>query len=129
MSAVQLFEGPKTMCTFNSSKGHELNPHAFHSEETQGVAIQEAQSSGTIVVATKTGGIPECVEDGSTGFLVEDRNSDAIVKKVEWLMDNHQNWPEWQANARKSVEDNYDINVVGEKLMELYNALVNEHRN
>ncbi len=94
----------------------------FH-EETQGVVLQEAQACGAIVVATKSGGIPECVEDGRSAFLVEDRNSDAIVEKLSWMIENHDQWPKWQRRARIHVEENYDINVLGEKMMSLYNQL------
>lgn len=91
----------------------------FH-EETQGVAIQEAQASGLIVIATNTGGIPECVEDGKSAFLVEDRNSTAIADKLQWIIDNPQQWHEWQHNARRYVEDHFDIDVIGTRLMQIY---------
>lgn len=91
----------------------------FH-EETQGVAIQEAQASGLIVIAAKSGGIPECVEDGKSAFLVEDRNSSAIADKIRWIIDNPQQWHEWQHNARNYVETHFDIDVIGNRLMQIY---------
>lgn len=96
-------------------------------EETQGVVLQEAQACGAIVIATRVGGIPECVQDGESAFLVEDRNSDAIAEKIEWIMNNPQKWDEWQANARKHVEENYDINLIGCKMMALYNQLLSSN--
>jgi glycosyltransferase involved in cell wall biosynthesis len=91
----------------------------FH-EETQGVAIQEAQASGLIVIATKTGGIPECVDDGTSAFLVEDRNAAAIGEKIKWIIDNPHQWHEWQHNARSYVENHFDIDVIGIRLMQIY---------
>lgn len=99
----------------------------FH-EETQGVAIQEAQASGLIVVATKTGGIPECVEDGKSAFLVEDRNAQAIADKVQWIIDNPQNWNEWQHSARQYVETHFDIDVIGKRLMQIYADTIAQHQ-
>lgn len=91
----------------------------FH-EETQGVAIQEAQASGLIVIATRTGGIPECVEDGKSAFLIEDRNSAAITDKIQWIIDKPQQWHEWQHNARRYVETHFDIDAIGTRLMQIY---------
>ena len=99
----------------------------FH-EETQGVAIQEAQASGLIVIATKTGGIPECVDDGNSAFLVEDRNADVIADKIQWIIDNPQHWNEWQHNARKYVETHFDIDVIGARLIQIYADTIARHQ-
>jgi glycosyltransferase involved in cell wall biosynthesis len=99
----------------------------FH-EETQGVAIQEAQASGLIVVATKTGGIPECVDDGRSAFLVEDRNPQAISDKLQWIIDNPQHWNEWQHSARQYVETHFDIDVIGKRLMQIYADTIAQHQ-
>jgi colanic acid/amylovoran biosynthesis glycosyltransferase len=95
----------------------------FH-EETQGVAIQEAQASGLIVVATKVGGIPECVEDGKSAFLIEDRNAEAITDKLQWIIDNPQHWNQWQRDARHYVETHFDIDVIGDRLMKIYSDAI-----
>ncbi|MGV8838262.1 glycosyltransferase family 4 protein [Cellvibrio sp.] len=99
----------------------------FH-EETQGVAIQEAQASGLIVIATKTGGIPECVEDGKSAFLVEDRNPAVMADKIQWIIDNPQQWNEWQHNARQYVETHFDIDVIGKRLMKIYADTITRHQ-
>lgn len=39
-------------------------------KETQGLAIQEAQAAGLLVVAWCVGGVAECITDGVTGFLL-----------------------------------------------------------
>lgn len=103
-----------------------LRAKSGYLEETQGVVIQEAQACGTIVIATKTGGIPECVKDGETAFLVEDRNPSAIVNMVIKVIENPDQWSSWQANSRKFVEQNYDINVIGTKVAALYEQLINK---
>lgn len=100
----------------------------FH-EETQGVAVQEAQASGLIVIATKTGGIPECVEDGKSAFLVADRNSSAIADKILWIIDNPQQWYEWQCNARNHVETHFDIDAIGDRLMQIYADTITQFQN
>ncbi len=57
-----------------------LHPIAF--EEPFGLSVVEAMACGTPVVAYKKGSMPEVIEHGKTGFLVENINSavEAILK-------------------------------------------------
>jgi glycosyltransferase involved in cell wall biosynthesis len=48
-------------------------------KETLSQVILEAMAAGVAVVATKVGGIPECVVPGETGLLVPPRDSDALA--------------------------------------------------
>ncbi len=92
-------------------------------QETQGVVLQEAQASGALVVATKTGGIPECVDDGVNGFYVEDGAPEEIAAKIRWLIENKDIWRTVRQNARSHVEQHYDIQVVGRRMYEVYEVL------
>lgn len=95
----------------------------FH-EETQGVVLQEAQASGLITIATKVGGIPECLDAGVSGFLVNDRSSDEIEDCLTEIISKPDKWVAYQRDGRKWVEDNYDINVIGKKMDTIYNDLL-----
>lgn len=59
-----------------------------HSTENEafGMAIVEAMSCGLPVVAFHSGGIPEIVEDGKNGFLVQSGNLDALTEKTALLI-------------------------------------------
>jgi colanic acid/amylovoran biosynthesis glycosyltransferase len=46
------------------------------------VSLMEAMSSGALVVSTSHSGIPELIEDGHTGFLAPERDSDGIADKI-----------------------------------------------
>ena len=48
--------------------------------ETIPTAILEAMSHGKIVVSTFHAGIPEVIEDGYNGFLVEEKNSNQLTE-------------------------------------------------
>lgn len=95
-------------------------------EETQGVVIQEAQASGKIVIATKIGGISECVEDGVSAILVEDSSASAIEAAILGVLNQSEHWMQWQEKGRQWVESRYDINVIGEKQWELYQQAIAE---
>ena len=50
------------------------------------MVLLEAMSHGVAIVATPVGGIPEVVEDGVTGVLVEPGNPAALAKAISDLL-------------------------------------------
>ena len=97
--------------------------NGFH-EETQGVVLQEAQAMGLIVIATQVGGIPECIDNGVSGFLVDDRSSAAISGAVRQLLVRAADWPVIQRAGREWVEQRYDMRKIGTKMNDLYQSLL-----
>ena len=84
--------------------------------ETQGVVLQEAQASGCIPIATRVGGIPECVNDKQDAILVKDRSSRAICEAVRYLLDRSDEWQSYQENGRRNVEQNFSADIIGKKM-------------
>ena len=81
--AVHQFVGPltpKRRQQFLSQAKCLLHPTL--APETSSLVAMEALAAGTPVIAYKSGALPEIVEDGATGFLVEDPKgmADAIQK-------------------------------------------------
>ena len=99
----------------------------FH-EETQGVVLQEAQASGLITIATATGGIPECIDDGVSGFLVADRSAQAIADALEHVLVHPQQWSAWQQAGREWVEQRFSVEVIGQQTWQIYQSLLAERR-
>lgn len=58
--------------------------------ETFGMTIVEAMSCGLPVVTFETGGVPEIVENGKSGFVVEYKNGDKLVEALEKLLDDYE---------------------------------------
>ena len=69
-------------------------PAFFYKEEGDiealGVVYLEAQQHGVPVLGTKSGGIPEALEDGGSGFLVPEKDNKALTEKI--LMLYHSPW-------------------------------------
>lgn len=57
-----------------------------HSVEGLGLALLEAQHFGCPVVGTRVGGIPEAIEEDTSGFVVEAGNEAALASAVHQLL-------------------------------------------
>lgn len=72
-------------------------------------AIAEAMACGTPVVATATGGIPELVSHGITGFLVPPRDVGAMADRVEQLLTDDALCKKMSTNAAKVAQLEFGI--------------------
>jgi len=102
--------------SINNSRGYIV--------ETQGVAIQEAQASGCITIASAVGGIPECIEHGVTGLLVRDRSSRALAEAIRWVLAHPEAWTPMREAARRHVERNFDASIIGSRMEQLYREVI-----
>jgi colanic acid/amylovoran biosynthesis glycosyltransferase len=93
-------------------------------QEGQGLVLQEAQAMGIPVLATLHNGLPEGVIDGGSGFLVPERDVDALAEKLEYLIDHPERWAEMGWTGRKFVEDKYDIVRLNRQLEDIYKKCV-----
>lgn len=58
--------------------------------EAQGLSILEAMALSRPVVASNVGGIPEVIEDGVSGLLVEPHDADGLARAISRLLVDHQ---------------------------------------
>lgn len=96
-------------------------------QEGQALVLQEAQAVGLPVISTFHNGIPEGVLDGQSGFLVPEKDVDALAERLEYLIERSEVWPEMGYAGRKFVEEHYDIDKLNNRLVKIYESLVNEH--
>ena len=87
--------------------------------------LKEAMAMGLPVVSTQHSGIPELVQDGISGFLVPERDAEAIAEKLTYLIEHPEIWGQFGREGRAKVEEKYDISKLNDELFELYQALVN----
>jgi glycosyltransferase involved in cell wall biosynthesis len=86
------------------------------------VALMEAMAAGVPVVATRLSGIPELVQDGVTGLLVEPHDPDALAAALERLLGDDTLAAELSANARALVERSFNLTAEATRLGELFEA-------
>lgn len=85
--------------------------------------LKEAMAMGLPVIGTNHGGIPELVETGVSGFLVPEKDVDAIAEKLDFLISNPHLWAAMGESGRKCVETHYDIKQLNKELIQIYQEL------
>lgn len=88
--------------------------------ESQGLVTAEAQACGLPVVAFDSGGVKFTIEDGKTGFIVPEKDVDAMVSKIRQLLDNAELREEMGQKATKFVANNLSQRTIREKWCEIY---------
>ena len=84
--------------------------------EPFGLVMIEALACGTPVVAFRAGSVPEILEDGVTGFLVDDlEGAIAATRRVDLLS---------RAGCRDTFERRFTVSRMACNYVELYQALV-----
>lgn len=88
------------------------------------VVIMEGMAMGLPVVSTFHSGIPELVVDGVTGYLVEERNVEELVDRLEKLVVEPALWVEMGRAGRQAVEERFDIDRLNDRLEAVLQELV-----
>jgi colanic acid/amylovoran biosynthesis glycosyltransferase len=91
--------------------------------EGQGLVLQEAQAMGLPVICTRHNGFPESILEGRSGFLVPERDSDALAATLRHALSQPERWPELGRTGRDYVEREYDLQKRNDALVELYRGL------
>ncbi len=104
---------------FPSTEGGQGNVEGF------GLVSVEAQIHGLPVIASNTGGIPETIEKGLTGELVEPGEADEIVKAVEPLLHDAGKLQRYSDRARKFAIEHFQWDTRRVRIVELLTTVTN----
>jgi glycosyltransferase involved in cell wall biosynthesis len=88
--------------------------------EAQGVSLLEAMALAKPIVASRVGGIPEFVEDGVTGLLVEPRDPAALAGAIVRVLRDHALGETLGRNGRALVRERYCVDVMVRRVEDLY---------
>jgi glycosyltransferase involved in cell wall biosynthesis len=92
--------------------------------ELLGLAALEAMASGTPVVCSRVGGLPEVVEDGVTGFVVEPGEVDELRERLEQLVRDRALAARLGRAARARVLERFTWSRCAERCLGAYSELV-----
>lgn len=88
-------------------------------------SIIEYMALAKPVIATDAGGTNELVQDGVSGFLV-DENTAEIVKKINSLLDDSKKRKEMGEKGREIVHKKFELERMGRQFANLYHSLLKE---
>ncbi len=86
--------------------------------------IKEYMAAGLPVVATKTGVIPELIEDYKNGVLVKPFSEKQIIESLNLLFNSHKKRKKMADNASNRINDKFKINTMINKYIDLYESLI-----
>ncbi|HZR84626.1 MAG TPA: glycosyltransferase [Candidatus Binatia bacterium] len=90
------------------------------------VALIEAMAAGVAVVATSVGGVPDLIEDGANGLLVEAGDDAAVAAAVVQLLGDSARRQALASAGRASVLERHSADRLVEDVDALYGELLNE---
>ena len=91
-------------------------------------SVLEAMACGLPVIATRIGGIVDVIKDEENGLLVEPGNANQLADALKKLISDPEYASVLGKNALKTVRENYDINVIANRYVELYERLIKKSR-
>jgi glycosyltransferase involved in cell wall biosynthesis len=92
--------------------------------ELLGLALLEAMASGTPVIASDVGGLPEVVVDGETGFVVPPGDVAQLRARLEQLLGDDSLLRKMSDNARQHIESNYTWDRCAQRCLSVYEELI-----
>jgi colanic acid/amylovoran biosynthesis glycosyltransferase len=93
------------------------------------VSLMEASSCGLPVLSTYHSGIPEVILDAQSGFLVPERDVDALVERLTFFIDHPEIWGKMGWTGRQHIEKNYNIFIQNDKLVGIYRDILEKASN
>jgi glycosyltransferase involved in cell wall biosynthesis len=79
--------------------------------EPLGVAIMEAMSCGTPVIATNSGGVPELIEHEVDGFLTPSGDPNTLAEAIRHLAGNASMTEHFSASGRSKIVQSFNSNL------------------
>ena len=95
-----------------------------NSEGGAPTVLLEAQATGLPIVSTLHADIPEVVRDGKSGFLVPERDHEAMAEKLIYLIKHPEDRKSMGIQGREHIEKNYNIEKEVKKLEQIYSGMI-----
>jgi glycosyltransferase involved in cell wall biosynthesis len=88
------------------------------------LVLLEAMQYGLPVLSTNEGGIPDIVDYGITGYIVEKQNSKKLVDKIEELILNPELREKMGKAGQEKFQKQYTSNIFEKRMCEIIHAVI-----
>ena len=88
--------------------------------------VLEALACGTPVVATSVGGIPEQIDDGTTGFLVPPGDAKAMAARIRVLLDDDELRKKMGVHGAESARERFDVDKQAMEYLKWFSEIVSQ---
>ena len=97
-------------------------------KESFGLVLLEAMLHGVPCLGTNIGGIPEVIQDGVNGYIVEKGDSDSAAEKLYELLNDDRKRQALGENAIRIVREHFETSRIVDQYEDLYGSVLMEER-
>jgi glycosyltransferase involved in cell wall biosynthesis len=97
----------------------------FSREETAPTIIAQAMAAGKPVVATRVGGVPEMINDGENGFVVESEDETALAERMLTLLNDQDLCLRMGARGHELALCRFNSEAVARQTVQAYRTATN----
>ena len=94
-------------------------------QEALGTSVLDAMALRKPVVATRAGGIPESVQDGTTGLLVTPGDACALAEALRTMLQQPERGRAFGEAGRRRVEQFFTVERMGAATLKVYHDVLN----
>ncbi|MBU0727820.1 glycosyltransferase family 4 protein [Patescibacteria group bacterium] len=91
--------------------------------EAFGLVILEAMASGTVAIATNTGGTVDIIQNGKSGYLIPPASSGKIIETIFTILQNPDQKRDIEKAALRRVQEHFTAERMTEGIIEVYNSI------
>jgi alpha-maltose-1-phosphate synthase len=113
----------RALCLVLPSVYRTLDGEKTKVPELLGQTLLEAMACGTAVVCTRVASMPELVNDGKNGFVVDPGNREQLSERLRWLAAHPREAAEMGAEGRRTVLERFQWPQVVRRCLDAYAAL------
>ncbi len=95
--------------------------------EAFGIALAEAMSMGKPSVCSNSDGVLDIAINNETSFLFEKKNASDLAEKLSKLINSPESRHEFSEEARKRAIEKFDINLLTEKTIKVYENIISKN--
>lgn len=92
--------------------------------EPFGRVVIEAMACGRPVIGSRDGGIPEIIDDGKTGSLVEVGDHAGFARAALDLIGNRERWENFSRGSTEAVRQRFSIQAHTKNILDIYSELL-----